>query len=102
MVAALPASAGWLLSLLRALEAELDRVYRLARQYQQPDERDWLHQTINRVATAPHWTWRGDHTAGDSDPNQHALDHTELVRVLAGAWDRLAQLAQLAQLACPA
>ncbi|MBK4722101.1 SIR2 family protein [Azospirillum sp. YIM DDC1] len=92
VVAALPDSAGWLLSLLRALEAELDRVYWLARQYQQPDERDWLSLTINRVATEPHWTRRRDHAAGDSDPDQYALDHTELVRVIAGAWDRLVQL----------
>lgn len=92
LVAALPLSAGWLQALLRALEAEIDRLYRLDRQYHQANDRDWLSLSIHSVATDPRWPARGEDREGDADPDLYGAAHTQLVRVLSGAWARLAEI----------
>ncbi|WP_169054872.1 SIR2 family protein [Azospirillum sp. TSA2s] len=92
LVAALPPSAGWLQALLRALEAEIDRLYRFDRQYHQANDRDWLSRTLHRVATDPRWPVRGEDREGDADPDLYGAAHAQLVRVLSGAWTRLAEI----------
>lgn len=92
--AGLPNDARWLALLLRALEAELDRVYRLAALIGWlDDERDLLTLCTHRVATDVRWTQDPvDDEDLPSDPDRYHRDHRALIRVISGAWDRLAGL----------
>ncbi|MBM6581832.1 hypothetical protein ILT44_16670 [Microvirga sp. BT689] len=94
IVAALPDNPSWLALLLRALEAELDAAYRLAILMGWTEEAsDLLHRLTNRVATETHWRSGPDvDPAEATDPDPYPSDHRTLVRVISGAWDRLAAL----------